>query len=57
MKTMIFSYIGPVSGLQEALNEHIEQLDRDYLQDMGYCDITGYCTSSCKYYGSGCEII
>ena len=57
MKVMIFSYVGPVSGLQQALDEYIEQLDRDDLQDMGYCDITGYCTSSCQYYGSGCEII
>jgi hypothetical protein len=57
MKTMLFVYAGPVSGLQQALAEYIEQSDRDDLQRMGYCDITGYCTSSCQYYGSGCEII
>ena len=36
MKTMIFSYIGPISGLQKALNECIEQsdqLNKDDLQD------------------------
>ena len=27
------------------------------IRDMGVCDFTGYCTSSCQYYGSGCEII
>lgn len=57
MKTLIFGYVGPVNGLLEVLNEHIEKLDRGCLQDMGDCDITGYCTSSCRYYGSGCEII
>jgi len=57
MKTMIFSYIGPISGLQKALDEHIEQSDKDDLQGMGVCDFTGYCSSQCQYYGSGCEII
>ena len=57
MKVKIFSYAGPISDLQKALDDYIEQLDRDDLQDMGYCDIAGYCTSSCRYYGSGCEII
>mgnify|MGYP000949377314 CR=1 FL=1 len=56
MKTMIFSYAGPISGLQKALDEHIEQSDKDDLQDMGDCDILGYCTSQCRYYGSGCEM-
>jgi len=57
MKVKIFSYAGPISDLQKALDDYIEQLDRDDLQDMGYCDITGYCTSQCRYFGSGCEII
>jgi len=57
MKTMIFSYIGPVSGLQEALDEHIEQSDKDDLQSMGVCDFTGYYSSSCRYYGSSCETL
>ncbi len=36
MKTMIFGYAGPISGLQKALDEYIEQLDisnEDDLQD------------------------
>ena len=60
MKTMIFRYVGPISGLQKALNEYIEQLEqlsKDDLQGMGVCDFSGYCSSQCKYYGSGCEII
>ena len=55
---MIFSYVGPVSGLQKALDERIEQLEQAYeydFQDMGDCDFTGFCTSQCRYYGSGCE--
>jgi hypothetical protein len=42
MKTMIFGYAGPISGLQKALDEHIEQLDQsneDDSQDMVDCDI------------------
>lgn len=60
MKTMIFGYVGPISGLQKALDEYIEQLDQlneDDLQDMGDCDYTGYCTYQCRHYGSGCETI
>ena len=57
MKMMIFSYIGPVSGFPEALNKYFEQLDQYYLQDMGDCGFTGYCSSSCQYYGSGCETL
>ncbi len=34
MKTMIFGYVGPISGLQQALVEHIEQLNEDDSQDM-----------------------
>lgn len=56
MKTMIFGYVGPISGLQKALDEYIEQLDRDDLQGMGVCDFSGYCSSQCRYYGSGCEM-
>ena len=55
---MIFGYVGPISGLQKALDEYIELLDQpneDDMQDMGDCDITGYCTSQCRYFGSGCE--
>jgi hypothetical protein len=58
MKTMIFGYAGPISGLQKALDEYIEQLDQSYeydMQDMGDCDILGYCTSQCQHFGSGCE--
>jgi len=50
MKTMIFGYVGPISGLQQALDEHIEQLNQlneDDMQDMGDCDIIGYCTGQC----------
>ena len=42
MKTMIFSYAGPISGLQKALDEYIKQLDQsneDDSQDMVDCDI------------------
>ena len=42
MKTMIFGYVGPISGLQQALNEHIEQLEQsneDDPQDTVDCDI------------------
>lgn len=28
MKTMIFGYAGPISGLQKALDEYIEQLEQ-----------------------------
>ena len=58
MMKMIFGYVGPISGLQKALDEYIEQLNQlneDDMQDMGDCDITGYCTSQCRYFGSGCE--
>ena len=34
MKTMIFGYVGPISGLQKALNEYIEQSNKDDSQDM-----------------------
>jgi len=34
----------------------IEQLKYD-IRDMGDCDITGYCSSQCRYFGSGCKII
>jgi hypothetical protein len=42
MKTMIFGYVGPISGLQQALNEHIKQLgqlNEDDPQDTVDCDI------------------
>ena len=42
MKTMIFGYAGPISGLRKALDEYIEQLDQlneDDPQDMADCDI------------------
>jgi hypothetical protein len=58
MKTIIFSYAGPISGLQKALYEYTEQLEQLYeydLQGMGVCDFSGYCSSQCRYYGSGCE--
>lgn len=57
MKTMIFGYVGPISGLQKALDEYIELLEQpneDGPQDIGDCDILGYCTGQCRYYGS-CE--
>ena len=62
MKTMIFGYVGPITGLQKALDEYIEQLEqsnKDDLQGMRICDFLGseYCSSQCQYYGSGCEII
>ena len=37
MKKLIFGYAGPISGLQKALDEYIEQLDQsneDDSQDM-----------------------
>lgn len=42
MKTMIFGYVGPISGLQQALNEYIKQLDQlneDDPQDTDDCDM------------------
>ena len=42
MKTMLFRYVGPISGLQKALDEYIEQLkqlNEDDPQDMVDCDI------------------
>ncbi len=39
MKTMIFGYAGPISGLQKALDEYIEQSNEDASQDMVDCDI------------------
>ena len=59
MKTMIFGYAGPISGLQKALNEYIKQLEQsneDDSQDTDDCDFSGYCSSQCRYYGSGCEM-
>lgn len=29
MKKMIFGYVGPISGLQQALDEYIEQSNKD----------------------------
>lgn len=60
MKTMIFGYVGPISGLQKALDDYIKQLEQsneDDSQDTNYCDILGYCTSQCRHYSSGCETI
>ena len=39
MKTMIFGYAGPISGLQQALDEYIKQLNEDDQQDTVDCDI------------------
>mgnify|MGYP001036907729 FL=1 len=42
MKKMIFGYVGPISGLQQALDEYIKQLDQlneDDQQDTVDCDI------------------
>jgi len=42
MKKMIFGYVGPISGLQKALDEYIKQLDQlneDDPQDIVDCDI------------------
>ena len=39
MKTMIFGYAGPISGLQKALNEYIKQLNEDDQRDTIDCDI------------------
>lgn len=39
MKTMIFSYAGPISGLQKALDEYVEQLNEDNSQDAVDYDI------------------
>ena len=39
---MIFGYVGSISGLQQALNEHIKQLDQlneDDQQDTVDCGI------------------
>ena len=33
MKTMIFGYVGPISGLQKALSEYIEQLEQSNEDD------------------------
>ena len=42
MKRMLFGYVGPISGLQQALDEYIKQLDQlneDDQQDTVDCDI------------------
>ena len=42
MMKMIFGYVGPISGLQKALDEYIEQLEQlneDDSQDTVDCDI------------------
>ena len=42
MKTLIFSYVGPISGLQKALDEYIKQLkqlNEHDSQDTDDCDI------------------
>jgi len=39
MKTMLFGYAGPISGLQKALDEYIKQLNEDDSQDTVDCDI------------------
>lgn len=42
MKTMIFGYVGPISGLQKALDDYIKQLEQtneDDSQDTDDCDI------------------
>jgi hypothetical protein len=42
MKTMIFGYAGPISGLQKALDDYIKQLEQsneDDSQDTDDCDI------------------
>jgi hypothetical protein len=42
MKKIIFDYVGPVSDLQKALNEFIEQLEQlseDDLQSTDDCNI------------------
>jgi hypothetical protein len=41
MKTMIFRYVGPISGLQKALDDYIKQLEQsneDDSQDADDCD-------------------
>ena len=40
--------------LVEIEDAYYEEEDDEFAY-MGLCDITGYCSSSCKYYGSGCE--
>ena len=58
MTTMIFGYAGPISGLQKALDEYIEQQLYEYdTQDMGDSYFSGYCSSQCRHFGSGCETI
>ena len=42
MKTMLFRYVGPISGLQKALDDYIKQLEQsneDAPQDMVDCDV------------------
>ena len=39
MKKMLFGYVGPISGLQQALDEYIKQLNEDDQQDTVDCDI------------------
>jgi len=41
MKTMIFGYAGPISGLQKALDDYIKQLEQsneDDSHDADDCD-------------------
>ena len=33
MKTMLFGYAGPISGLQQALDEYIKQLEQSNEDD------------------------
>ena len=60
MKTMIFGYVGPISDLQKALDERIEQLEQlneDDLQSMGDCIYTNYNAYQYRHYDSGCDTI
>lgn len=42
-------------GIKKLSPEEIRELEN--MDEIGLCDASGYCVSSCHFYGSGCEMI
>ena len=49
MKKLTFSFNGKVKDLLEAI-EWERDMEEQELNELGFCDLYGYCSESCKYY-------
>lgn len=54
MKKLTFSFNGKVKDLLEAIeweqDMEEQRIEEQEFNELGFCDLYGYCSESCKYY-------